>query len=265
MLAANLETGRGLPFASVVSQATPNFPRPADFSEFRNAAFGHPVRLFGFSISCGMKLTDFRRTVKEHQPTPKNLLENPWAEDRKGQVISTPRSHPVPKKMKPLHVPSSSRGSKSKPATGKAKLSILLCPVIVKAARKHAAQKGESLSAFVTRAIQRQLLTSETGQPKECVKVPYESVAPIILTDPTGEWKKAAKKNGMSVAEWLGALGNEMAFKINYVEQIERIRDIRAYDKAIAGERMSFDEFEQSQRHRDRLAAQGAKPKAPKP
>jgi predicted HicB family RNase H-like nuclease len=51
---------------------------------------------------------------------------------------------------------------RGRPATGitKAKLSATVSPALIKAAGKDAAKRGESLSQWVSRAIQNQLLNS---------------------------------------------------------------------------------------------------------
>ena len=63
------------------------------------------------------------------------------------------------------------------------------------------------------------------------------------------EWKTAAAKEGKDVTAWIQSLADDHAFLINCANQIERIKDLRAHEKAATGEEISFEEFERSKRH----------------
>lgn len=80
----------------------------------------------------------------------------------------------------------------------------------------------------------------------------------ISLRDESGTWQQAAKKQGKGFAEWITGTLHDAAFLINEAEQIENIRNNRAYEKAKRGEMMSLDELERWQKWEAKIAGKGA-------
>lgn len=72
------------------------------------------------------------------------------------------------------------------------------------------------------------------------------------------EWNKAALAGNLKITDWIEETLEKSAFLVNKAEQIESIKDLRAFEKASRGLPISFDEFERSQRYRAGHPAESA-------